>query len=77
MMDYWVSFAATGTPRSGRGPPWPSYDEGEAYMRFDHGAHAGTDPLPGMFELHEQIVERRKRAGEQWFLRAGIAEVER
>lgn len=73
MMDYWTSFAATGTPRSGDGPPWPRYSEGAAYMRFDRGAHAGTDPLPGMFELHEEMVRRHRRAGEQWFLKAGVA----
>ena len=72
MMDYWVSFAATGTPRSDRGPAWPRYGDGEAYMRFDHGAHPGIDPLPGMFELHEKIVQRRKSADRQWFLSAGV-----
>ncbi|RIV75528.1 carboxylesterase/lipase family protein [Pelagerythrobacter aerophilus] len=72
MMDYWVSFAATGTPRSDHGPAWPGYGEGEAYIRFDHGAHQATDPLPGMFELHEEIVQRRKRADRQWFLSAGV-----
>lgn len=72
MMDYWISFAATGTPRSDHGPVWPGYGDGEAYMRFDHGAHPGTDPLPGMFELHEKIVQRRKRADRQWFLSAGV-----
>lgn len=76
MMDYWVSFAATGTPQSDRGPPWPSYGDGEAYMRFDHGAHACVDPFPGMFELHEKIVQRHKRAGEQWFLDVGISAAE-
>lgn len=72
MMDYWISFAATGTPRSDHGPVWPGYGDGEAYMRFDHGAHPDTDPLPGMFELHEKIVQRRKRADRQWFLSAGV-----
>lgn len=72
IMDYWVSFAAAGTPRSDHGPVWPSYADAEAYMRFDHGAHPAADPLPGMFELHEAIVQRHRNAGKQWFLRAGV-----
>lgn len=73
MMDYWVSFAATGAPRSDSGPEWRSYGDGQAYMRFDHGAHAEADPLPGSFELHEALARRSKRAGKPWFLDFGLS----
>ena len=73
MLDYWVAFAATGAPRSDSGPVWRPYGEGEAYMRFDHGAHAGADPLSGALELHEALTQESKRAGRQWFLDFGLA----
>jgi para-nitrobenzyl esterase len=73
MMDYWVSFAATGVPRSARGPAWPAYGRDESYMRFAGVPVAGRDPFPGMFELREELVRRRRRAGEQWFVNVGVA----
>jgi para-nitrobenzyl esterase len=44
MIDYWVSFARTGRPRSERGPPWPAYDAArQSYMHFgDAPSSAGT-----------------------------------
>ena len=69
MIDHWVRFAATGHP----GGDWRPYADGEAYMRFADGAIAGQDPLPGMFEMQEELVSRRRRAGGQWFLNVGVA----
>ena len=73
MLDYWVSFATTGTPRSARGPAWSPYGRDESYMRFASVPVAGRDMLPGMFELLEELVRRRRRAGEQWFVNVGVA----
>ncbi len=68
MIDHWARFAATGNP----GGDWRPYAEGEAYMRFASGARPGRDLLPGMFEMQEELVSRRRRAGEQWFLNVGV-----
>ncbi|HTU12581.1 MAG TPA: carboxylesterase family protein [Allosphingosinicella sp.] len=73
MMDYWVSFAAAGVPRSARGPAWPAYGTAQAYIRFADVPIAGRDPFPGMFELQEELVSRRRAAGEPWFLNVGVA----
>ena len=73
MMDYWVSFARDGVPRSPRGPAWPAYGRTQAYLRFAGVPVAGRDPSPGMFELQEELVSRRRRAGEPWFLNVGVA----
>ena len=72
MMDYWVSFADTGIPVSDTGPVWHRFGASQAYMRFDLAPHAEFDPLPGSFELHENLVQQRKRAGEQWFFSLGL-----
>lgn len=73
MFDYWVSFASTGVPRSARGPVWPTYGRTEAYMRFADVPIASRDPFPGMFELQEEVVNRRRRAGQASFLNVGVA----
>lgn len=72
MMDYWTSFARTGVPHSGGQPVWPAYSEGEAYMRFSGTPIADTDLLPGMFEMQEELVRRRRENGEQWFVNVGV-----
>jgi para-nitrobenzyl esterase len=72
MMDYWVSFAKTGVPSSPNGPEWKPYSAGEAFMRFSGEAIAETDLLPGMFELQEELVRRRRCAGQQWFINVGV-----
>ena len=74
MMDYWVSFAATGMPVSNTGPVWRPYGAAESYIRFDQEVHAEFDPLPGSFELHEALVQLRKHAGGQWFFSLETAE---
>lgn len=70
MVDYWSSFAATGTPRASapEAPAWPEYGEREDYVRFNAGSHVERDPYPGMFELHEDATQRRRVNGQQWFL---------
>jgi para-nitrobenzyl esterase len=73
MLDYWVSFAATGVPRSAGGPAWRSYGRDEHYMRFAGTPLAERDPVPGMFELQEEVVARRRRAGRNWLLDMGVA----
>lgn len=73
MLDYWASFAATGVPRTRLGPAWPAYGSDQSYMRFSSVPVAGRDLLPGMFELQEALVSRRRRAGVQWFANVGVA----
>lgn len=73
MIDYWVSFAATGHPRRSHGPAMLPYGDGQSYMRFTDKPVAGTLPMPGMFDFHERMMRKHKNAGEQWFLNVGVA----
>ena len=73
MLDHWVGFARTGSPDAAGRPTWAPYSSGEAYMRFADRPIPSSDMLPGMFELLEAWVAERRRAGEQWFLNAGVA----
>lgn len=72
MMDFWVSFAATGTPQSAGGAQWRPYSEDQSYMLFGEEPVADHDPVPGMYEMHEEFVRRRREAGQQWFISVGI-----
>jgi len=41
-------------------------------MRFNQGAHLETQFMPGMYELHEEVMCRRRQSGAQsWNWRSG------
>jgi para-nitrobenzyl esterase len=63
MTDYWASFAKTGAPAAAGEPDWPAVGTGRAYMAFRATPQPGADPMPGMFELNEAVVCRRRAAG--------------
>jgi para-nitrobenzyl esterase len=74
MMAYWTSFARNGTPRAPGQPDWPTYAPNESYMRFAETPEVSPDPMPGMFELHEAVMQRQRRAGNlPWGARVGTA----
>lgn len=77
MIGYWAAFAAHGIPSADGAPAWPAYGEAENFMRFGARPAAERDMLPGMFELQEEIMQRRRRAGEQWFLNRSPLERQR
>jgi len=73
MGDYWAAFARSGTPNAAGHPMWQSYGEARAYMAFTQGPKPGTHLMPGMFELNEQVVCRRRVQGDTpWNWNIGI-----
>ena len=74
MIAYWTSFARTGVPKARGQAKWPAYAPGKSYMHFAEKPVASADLLPGMFTLNEEVMERRRRAGDQpWFSNVGVA----
>ena len=63
MLDYWASFARDGVPGPAGRPQWRPYGTERAYMAFEDAPLPKTHLLPGMFELHEKVVCRRRAAG--------------
>jgi para-nitrobenzyl esterase len=63
MLSYWLSFARTGIPRAEGQPDWQPYGTTRAYMTFAGTPRPGTHVLPGMYELNEQVMCRRRAAG--------------
>ncbi len=73
MVDYWVNFARSGQPTAADAPVWAAYGEAEVYMAFAEGPRPARDLMPGMFELHEQAVCRRRTGDLAWNWNAGLA----
>jgi para-nitrobenzyl esterase len=74
MMDYWTSFARSGAPASAHAPLWKPFADGASYMEFRDVPLARTHPLPGMYVLTEELISRRRAAGNQhWFINVGLA----
>ena len=72
MLDYWTSFARSGRPSATNGPAWESFAPNSAYMNFADAPQVSRQFMPGMFELHEQVMCRRRQDGTQsWNARAG------
>jgi para-nitrobenzyl esterase len=74
MMGYWTSFARSGVPTAPGQADWPTYAPDESYMRFGAAPEVSTNVMPGMFELHEEVMQRQRRAGNlPWNGGVGIA----
>ena len=73
-IDYWASFAKSGTPRADGAPDWPAYGSARTYMHFGNEPRAARGLMPGMFELNEEVVCRRNAAGSVgWNWNVGLA----
>lgn len=74
LMGYWASFAKQGDPNSKGRPEWPVFDRtGLSYIAFTEGqAHQKQNLCPGMFELHDKIVTKRREQEIVWFTDVGL-----
>lgn len=74
MIDYWTSFARSGRPTARGIPAWPAYGKTAIYMHFGDTPQAREDLMPGMFELNETVMCRRRSAGGVgWNWNVGLA----
>jgi len=73
MIAYWTSFARDGVPTAKGAPVWKSYGTERAYMAFAQGAQLGTRLRPGMYELNETVMCRRRAQGDlSWNWNVGV-----
>jgi para-nitrobenzyl esterase len=74
MVDYWASFARSGVPSAKGQPIWPAHNKRAAYMRFAGKPQIAADLMPGQYRLHDQVVCRRRAAGNiPWNWNMGVA----
>jgi len=73
MVGYWTSFARDGAPSARDQPPWRPYAADRSYMAFADTPKAGAHLMPGMYELNEQVVcRRRAKGGIPWNWNVGV-----
>ncbi|UPT64541.1 MAG: carboxylesterase family protein [Hyphomonadaceae bacterium JAD_PAG50586_4] len=73
MMSYWATFARNGAPSAENAPQWPAYSAEQHYMSFDDAPTPGVNVMPGMYELNEAVVcRRRAQGGVAWNWNVGI-----
>jgi len=73
MIGYWTSFARTGRPQAANEPDWPAFGKTGAYMAFKKAPQPSDHLLPGMYEFNEQVVCRRRVAGDiAWNWNVGL-----
>jgi len=73
MMGYWAAFARDGVPAAADQPQWRPYGDDRSYMTFADGPVAREHLMPGMYELVESVVCRRRAQGDlPWHWNVGI-----
>ena len=74
LMRYFTSFARDGAPSAPGAAAWRAYRHDRAYLEFRAPPQPRRHLLPGMFELHEEVIARRRAAGTQhWYVNVGLA----
>ena len=73
MTGYWASFARDGVPTAKGEPAWKPYGTARAYMAFVEGPQPGAHLRPGMYELNEAVMCRRRAQGDTpWIWNVGV-----
>jgi para-nitrobenzyl esterase len=73
MTAYWASFARDGVPKAAGEPAWKPYGRERAYMAFVEGPQPGVHLRPGMYELNETVMCRRRAQGDTpWNWNVGV-----
>ena len=74
MIGYWTSFTRNGKPQAAGQPDWPAFGSTQSYMAFTDAPHPADHLMPGMYDLNEEVVSRRRASGDApWNWNAGIA----
>ncbi len=63
LLGYWTRFARDGVPVAEGEPAWPAYGREGHYLHVADVPMPDTGLLPGMYDLHEASVRRRRDHG--------------
>lgn len=73
IQGYWAAFVKSGAPAAAGQPAWAPYAAGRAYMSFEDAPRPGRRLMPGMYELNEAVVQRRRAQGHTpWNWNVGV-----
>lgn len=74
MKSYFTSFARAGEPSSSGAAAWQVYGVDRAFLELRASPRSKRHLMPGMFELHEEVIARRRKSGTQyWYTNVGLA----
>ena len=74
IMSYFTSFARDGVPSASAAAAWLPYGATREYLDIRDTPSAARALMPGVFELHEAVIARRRAAGTQpWYVNIGPA----
>ncbi|MDY6922706.1 MAG: carboxylesterase family protein [Pseudomonadota bacterium] len=74
MMAYWASFARDGAPVAPGQPAWPAWDQSRSYLALEDRPVVREGLMPGMFDLREaEVCRRRVTGGTPWTWAVGVA----
>jgi para-nitrobenzyl esterase len=74
MIDYWTSFVRSGAPSAAGEAQWKPYSADGAYLAFEGTPQARRGLFPGVYDLHEAVVCRRRQSGDvAWNWNVGLA----
>ncbi len=71
---YFTSFARSGKPTAHGEATWQPFANGSAFLDIRDEPYAAENPQPGTYDLHEEVISRRRTAGTQyWYINIGLA----
>lgn len=74
IMGYFTSFARSGKPVAHDGATWKPFADGQAFLDIRDKPEAANNPLPGSYDLQEEVISRRRASGTQnWYINIGLA----
>ena len=73
MLDYWTSFAREGKPAAAQAPAWPAYGDAARYLHITAEPSVATALMPGMYDLNERVMCRKRAANMAWNWNVGLA----
>lgn len=73
MTAYWTSFMRDGRPTAAGSPDWPAFGTQGVFMAFQEVPRVFAGLFPGMYDLHEAVVcRRRAQGGTPWNWNHGL-----
>jgi para-nitrobenzyl esterase len=74
VMRYFSSFARSGKPVAHSAPAWQPFGAAHNYLDVRDQPYLTQNPVPGAYDLHEEVIARRRAAGTQnWYINIGLA----
>jgi para-nitrobenzyl esterase len=74
IMSYFTSFARTGKPVAHGEVAWQPFVANHAFLDIRDKPLASSNPVPGAYDLQEEVISRRRAAGNQyWYINIGLA----